>query len=166
MNQEHHLRLVAVLDTIQELPVLDDYGSVIFGRPIKGTWRLFRHIVKTAIGNECWRWCPDKEVACYPGGIVVPTFEEFSTFMFHEATHGWCYFLKPHPVSWVYSKTGGNEENVCWEVSKLVCEMLKIPYQEDLAKLSYDFYLYHLAHGDDLEGIQNIFERMPKHIQS
>ncbi len=165
MNQEHLHRLVAELYAVQDFPALDEYGSAIFSRPIKGTWKLFRHIVKTAVADECWLWCSDKESANYPGNVVVPTFEEFSTFMLHEATHGWCYFLKDDPSLRNYP-TGVDEEGVCWDVSMLVCGVLNIPYHEELASLSHGFYLFHLAHGDDVDGIQEIFERMPKHIQS
>lgn len=165
MNQEHLHRLVVALYTVQDLPALDEYGSVIFERPVKGTWKLFRHIVKTAVADECWRWRPVMEFANYPNSVEVPTFEEFSTFMLHEATHGWCYFLKSEPSLWNYP-IGSDEEEVCWDVSKLVCGILNITYHEDLANLSHGFYRYHLAHGDDVEGIRKIFERMPKHIQS
>lgn len=159
INQKHLHRLVVAMYAVQDFPALDEYGSKIFGRPIRGTWKLFRYIAKTAVA-DVWRWRPDQEQAAYPGNVEVPTFEEFATFMLHEATHGWCYFLKNEPDGWLYS-TGADEELVCWEVSKLVCEMLNIPYQEEPANLCYQFHL--LAQSYDMEGLRQIFEKLPAH---
>ena len=75
MNEKHLRRLVKEMYTIQDFPALDEYGSRIFGRPVKGTWRLFRFITKLAVG-KIWGWSSDKEQATYPKKSKVPTFDE------------------------------------------------------------------------------------------
>lgn len=162
MNQKHLCRLVEAMYTVQDFPALDEYGSKIFGRPVRGTWKLFRYITKSAVG-KIWGWNPEKELATYPNRSRVPTFDEFATFMLHEATHGWCYFLKDNPSSLNYP-TGVDEEKVCWDVSKLACEMLGISYGEKLANLCFEQYACILAH--DEEGISQISKKLPIHLRS
>jgi len=163
MNRKHKRRLVKAMYGVQDSPALDEYGTRIFGRPVRGTWKIFRHITRMATAG-IWGWSHDREQASYPDKVEVPTFEEFATFMCHEATHGWCYFLKDNPLLWNYP-TGVDEEQVCWDVSKLVCEMLGISYQEELAELSHKYYLFHLERPDDLDGLERIEEKMPAHLQ-
>ncbi len=162
MNQKHLHRLVAAMYTIRDFPALDEYGSRIFGHPVKGTWKLFRHIAKMAVA-DVWGWSDKQERASYPSMVDVPTFEEFATFMFHEVTHGWCYFLKDDSSLRNYP-TGVDEEQVCWDISKLACEMLSISYQKELAELSHQFHLHHLAQVSD-EELARLVEKMPAHLR-
>ena len=162
MNQKHLQRLIGAMYAVQDFPVLDAYGSKIFWRPVRGTWKLFRHIVRTAVA-DVWQWSSCKELASYPKEAEVPVFEEFATLMLHEATHGWCYFLKNDPSPQDYP-TGIDEERVCWDVSKLACEMLGIPYQKELADLSYQFY--HSMRAGDTEEVESILEKLPSHLRS
>src|SRR3989344_7653445 len=134
VNKDYLRRLVGLMYAVQDFPPLDEYGSNIFGRPIKGTWKLFRYITKVAVA-DVWGWGTDRELASYPKKAKVQTFEEFATFMLHEVTHGWCYFLKDD-LSLRNYPTGIDEEQVCWDVSKLACEILGISYQKELAELS------------------------------
>ncbi len=159
MNQKHLHRLLEAMYAVQDSPTLDEYGSKIFGRPVQGTWKLFRHIARTSVA-DVWRWSPDKELASYPGEVEVPSFEEFATFMLHEVAHGWCYFLKRDPVMGRYPT--GDEEQVCWDVSKLVCEMLGISYQKEVAELSHQFHIQHLAQVSDAE-LSRLVEKLPAH---
>jgi hypothetical protein len=159
MNQKYLRWLVDKMYAIEDSPVLDEYGSKIFGRPVGGTWRLFRHIARTAVADK-WGWSSDKEVAKYPKDVEVPTFEEFATFMLHEVSHGWCYFLKEKP-SWQNYPAGADEEQVCWDVSRLVCGVLGISYQEASAELCYKFHLFVQAR--DIEGIIRAAEKLPVH---
>ncbi len=161
MNRKHKRRLVKAVYKVHDSPALDEYGTRIFERPIRGTWRMFRHIARMATA-DIWGWSNNKERASYLGGVAVPTFEEFATFLFHEATHGWCYFLKDEPSLRNYP-TGVDEERVCWDVSKLVCEMLGISYQEELAELSYQFH--RLVQANDINGLERLVEKLPAHLQ-
>lgn len=162
MNRKHKRRLVKAMYKVNDFPALDEYGTRIFGRPIRGTWKLFRHIARMATANA-WGWRSDRERASYPGRVNIPTFEEFATFMLHEVTHGWCYFLKDDPTLKEYP-TGADEEQVCWDVSRLVCDMLGISYQENLAKMSHRFY--RLWRAKDMEGLERHVEIMPARLQS
>lgn len=162
MNQQHLRRLREVMYNVQDFSALDDYGSKIFGRPIKGTWKIFRHIASKSIGDVWWGWKVDRELASYPNRAKVQTFEEFATFMLHEVTHGWCHFLKDDPSLLKYP-TGVDEEQVCWDVSRLVCGMLNISYQDDVAKLCHQFYL--LAREENIDGIRQLLEKMPVHLR-
>lgn len=162
MNQKHLRRLVEMMYTVDDCPALDEYGSRIFGRPIKGTWKLFRHITKTAVA-DVWKWSPDKEQASYPKKAKVPTFKEFATFMLHETTHGWCYFLKDDSSLRNYP-TGVDEDQVCWDVSKLVCEMLGVSYQKKLANLCYRFHVRTLAR--DYKELNRILKKLPAHLRT
>ena len=164
MNQKHLHRLIEAMYAVQDFPALDEYGSKIFGRPVRGTWKLFRHIARMAVA-DVWNWSPDKELASYPRETGVPTFEEFATFMLHEATHGWCFFLKDNSTLRNYP-TGIDEEQVCWGISKLTCEMLSISYQEELAELSYQFYCLHLVRADDTDELLRLVEKMPAHLRT
>lgn len=159
INQKHLHYLVEAMYAVQDSPALDEYGSKIFGRPVQGTWKLFRYIAKTAVA-DVWRWSPDKELASYPSEVGVSTFEEFATFMLHEVTHGWCYFLKINPSSRNY-QTGVDEEQVCWDVSKLMCEMLNISYQKKSANLCHKFHF--LAQARDIKGLKRILKKLPAH---
>ena len=161
MNRKHKRRLVKAIYKIHDSPALDEYGSRIFGRPVRGTWKIFRHIARMATAN-IWGWSDRQERASYPGGVNVLTFEEFATVMFHEVAHGWCYFLKDK-LSLLRYPTGVDEEQVCWDVSKIVCEMLGISYQEELANLCYQSYL--LAWADDMDGLERLAQKMPPHLQ-
>ena len=163
MNQKHLHRLVEAMYKVPDCPALDEYGSKIFGRPIRGSWRLFRHIARMSISDR-WGWSYEKERAVYPGMVSVPTFEEFATFIFHEVTHGWCYFLKNDLTLHKYL-TGVDEERVCWDISKLICEMLNISYQKELAELSHQFHLRHLAQASN-EELARLTEKMPEHLQT
>lgn len=158
-NKKHLRRLVKAMYSVQDSPVLDEYGSKIFGRPVRGTWKLFRHIAKTSVA-DVWRWSPDKETASYPRRVEVPTFEEFATFMLHEVAHGWCYFLKEGPEVRSYC-TGVDEEQVCWDVSRLMCRMLAVSYQEKPAELCHRFHI--LAQAQDIKGIRRILKKLPAH---
>ncbi|GEM_PF-4976513 len=162
MNQKYLRRLVKAMYAVSDFPALDEYGSKIFGRPVKGTWKLYRHIARTAVAYV-WQWSPDKELASYPSEVTVPTFEEFATFMLHEVAHGWCYFLKGDPSLWNYS-TGADEEQVCWDISKLVSDILHVSYKKDLADLSYQFHC--LAQAGDMEGVTQLLEKLPMHLRS
>lgn len=163
MNRRHKRRLVKAIYKVQDSPALDEYGSRIFGRPIRGTWKMFRHIIRMATATNIWGWSNKRERASYPDGVEVPTFEEFATFLFHEAAHGWCYFLKNEPSLWNYP-TNVDEEQVCWDVSKLVCKMLGISYSEELAEMSHQFHRLHLA--NDMDGLDELMKKMPPHLQS
>ena len=160
MNQEYLCRLVRAMYVIQDFPALDEYGSRIFGRPIKGTWKLFRHIAKTAVA-DVWEWSDERELASYPS-VEVPPFEEFATLILHEVTHGWCFFLKGNSSLLNYP-TGVDEEQVCWDISKLVCEMLDISYQGELAELPYQFY--RLWQAEDIDELKRLVEKLPEHLQ-
>lgn len=162
MNQKYLRRLVKAMYVVQDLQALDEYGSNIFGRPIKRTWKLYRHIAKTAVA-DIWKWSPNKELASYPKNKKVPTFEEFVTFMLHEVAHGWCYFLKDD-LSLRNYPTGVDEEQVCWDVSKMVCDKLDISYQKKLANLCHRFHVRTLAH--DAKGLKRILKKLPAHLQS
>ena len=161
MNRKYKRRLVKAIYRVQDFPDLDEYGSRIFERPVQGTWRMFRHIARMATA-DIWGWSNDKERASYPGGVDVPTFEEFATFLFHEAAHGWCHFLKDESSLRNYP-IGIDEEQVCWDVSKIVCEMLGISYQEELAKLAHQFHYLVLA--NDMDGLERLVEKLPAHLQ-
>ena len=161
MNRKHKRRLVKAIYKVNDFPALDEYGSRIFGRPVRGTWKMFRHITRMAAA-DVWGWSNKRELASYPGRVEVPTFDEFATFMLHEVAHGWCYFLKDGSLFWDYPK-GFNEERVCYDVSKLVCEMLGISYQEELADLCYRSYL--LTWTDDMEELERLAQKMPSHLQ-
>ena len=65
------------------------------------------------------------------------------------------------PSLWHYPT--GDEEQVCWDVSKLVCEMLGISYQEELAELSHQFY--RLVQAGDIDGLNRLVQKMPEHLQ-
>lgn len=162
VNRDYLRRLVDAMYSIQDFPALDEYGSRIFGRPIKGTWKLFRHITRTATANT-WVWSSGEERVSYPKDTEVPTFEEFATFMFHEVAHGWCYFLKDEALIRDYP-TGVDEEQICWDVSKLVCEMLGISYQEELAELDHQFF--RLWQAKDIDGLKRLIEKMPARFLS
>lgn len=161
MNQRHLHRLVKEMYAVQDFPALDEYGSRIFGRPVKGTWKLFRHITRTAVGGV-WRWSSDKELVSYPDKTKVPSFEEFTTFMLHETTHGWCYFLKNDSSSRAYPR-GIDEEWICWDVSKMACEMLGISYEKKLANLCYRFHVRTLNH--DTKELCRILKKLPAHLR-
>ncbi len=162
MNRKYKRRLVKAMYKINDFPALDEYGSKIFGRPIEGSWKLFRNIVRMSVA-DIWRWSDEWERASYPYMVNVPTFDEFATFLLHEVTHGWCYFLKNNSLSQDYP-TGVDEEQVCWDISKLVCEGLGISYQKELAELSHQFHLYLLAHVNDAE-LAQLEEKMPEHLR-
>ena len=162
MNRKHKRRLLKMIYKINNCPGLDEYGSRIFNRPVHGTWRLFRHIARMANAST-WGWSGKRERASYPGKVMVPTFEEFSTLMFHETAHGWCHFLKDGPSLWNYP-TGVDEEQVCWDVSKLACKMSGISYQSELAEMSHQFY--RLVQVNDIEGLERLMEKMPAHLQA
>lgn len=162
MNRRHKRRLVKAIYKVHDSPALDEYGTRIFGRPVRGTWRMFRHIAKMATAN-IWGWSPDKERASYPGKSYILTFEDFATLLFHEVAHGWCYFLKDDPSSLNYPN-GVDEEQVCWDVSKLVCETLGISYQEKSAELAHQFH--RLFQVTDIEGLKLLLKEMPAHLQS
>ena len=164
MNRMYKRRLVKAMYKVQDSPALDEYGSKIFGRSVRGTWRIFRHIARMST-STIWRWRDDWERASYPGRVEVPTFEEFATFLFHEVAHGWVYCLKDD-LSRNNYPTGVDEEQVCWDVSQLICGMLGISYQEELAELSHQYYLFHIARPDDMEGLERLEEKMPAHLRS
>lgn len=161
MNRKHKRRLVKAMYKVQDSPALDEYGSRIFGRPVRGTWRMFRHIARMATAN-IWGWSDERERASYPGKAYALTFEDFATLLFHEVAHGWCYFLKNDSSSLNYPN-GVDEERVCWDVSKLTCEMLGISYQSELAEMSHQFHLLKLA--GDIDGLVRLVEKMPAHLQ-
>jgi len=162
MNRKHKRRLVKAIYKVNDFPALDEYGTRIFGRPVRGTWRMFRHIARMAAA-DVWGWSDERERASYPYKVDVPTFEEFATFMFHEVAHGWCYFLKDNPLLWNYP-TGVDEDQVCWDISKLVCEMLGISYQKELAELAHQFH--RLEQAKDIDGLKRLMEKMPPHLKS
>lgn len=161
MNRKHKRRLVKAIYKVQDSPALDEYGTKIFGRPVRGTWKLFRNITRMSTA-DIWGWSHTRERASYPGKVAVPTFEDFATFLLHEVAHGWCHFLKDDPSLCNYPT--GDEEQVCWDVSKLVCEMLGISYQEELAEMSHQFHRLVLA--NDIDGLDRLVEKMPLHLQS
>jgi len=182
MNRKHKRRLVKAVHEVYDFPALDEYGSKIFGRPIRSSWRIFRNIVRMSVATDVWGWNNYRERASYPGKVEVPTFDEFATFLLHEVAHGWCYFLKddlsirdyPTGVDPERSREGSqcastsygvDEEQVCWDISKLACEMLGISYQEELAELSHQYYLFHLKWPDDLAGLERLEEKMPAYLK-
>ena len=142
MNKQHLARLVRKMYEIDKSQALDQYGTKIFGHSIRRSWRLFRHITKTAVPGKFWMWHDSMELVSYPKKRVK-AFEVFATVMLHEAAHGWCYFYKNHLYQYNYSfgVNNINEEQVAWHVSRLVCNMLKISYQKELADLCYKTYL-------------------------
>ena len=160
-NKKHLKRLVDIVYEVEDFPELDEYGSTIFGYSTKGTWRLFRHITRTATANV-WVWNPEKETASYPKSETVPTFEDFATVMLHEVAHGWCYFYKKNLVKVDYP-IGLDEELICWNVSKLVCGRLKITYKKRLEILAYRAYL--LLKDSKVEEFQKIIHQMPVHLK-
>lgn len=157
MNKNHHRRLVKMMYEIDDCSALDKYGSKIFRRSIKGSWRLLRNITRNAKA-DIWGWSRELEAARYPK-IKVPTFKEFATFMLHEAAHGWCHFLKEDPSSLNYS-TGLDEEQVCWDVSKLICKKLGIRYHKKSAKLSHQFHILNKVHQ---KRINQLMKKFPAH---
>lgn len=160
MNYKHMQRLIEALYSLDSCPALDEYGTKIFGRPIKASIRIFRFIARFAI-EDTWKWDPQDEVAAYPQ-VEVATYEEFCTFMLHEITHGWCYLHKETPDIWHYP-TGVDEEQVCWDVSKLMCEVLGIEYHAESAERSHKFHK--LVQAGDIEGLNALMETMPAHHQ-
>lgn len=160
-NKRHLKRLIEMMAEINDFPALDDYGSKIFGHPVYQTWKLFRHIAKTATA-DIWVWSSSKETASYPKSEAVPTLEDFATVMLHEVAHGWCYFYK-NDVRQEDYPTGACEERVCWDVSRLVCDMLGITYQTDLEVLAFRAYI--LSKTREVEEFQQVVEQMPAHLK-
>ena len=160
-NKKHLGHLVKIMSGVNDFPALDEYGSTIFGHQIRGTWKLFRHITRTATANV-WVWNPDKETVSYPKNNAVPNLEDFATIMFHEVAHGWCYFLKDDPIRMDYP-TGADEEMVCWDVSQMVCDMLGIAYQKKLGLLAYRAHLLSQTH--NIEEFQRLIDQIPTHLQ-
>ncbi len=160
-NSEFLQQLVNQMYAVDDCPSLDEYGTKIFGRPINGSWKLFRYLARMAV-PERWMWFPNEEYASYPpDDVPVPSFGTFATFMLHEVTHGWCYFHKK-PGQWNYP-TGVDEEQVCWDVSKLVCQELGITYDEAEANQSHEFHK--LMGAGDMDGLEKLIEAMPAHHQ-
>ena len=160
-NSEYLQRLVDQMYEIDGCRELDEYGTKIFGRPIKGSWILFRYLTRVAV-PEVWMWFPDKEYASYPPDhIPVPSYETFATFMLHEVTHGWCYFHKERDQ--FHYPTGVDEEQVCWDVSALVSKMLGIEYDEAEASQSHQFHK--LCQAGDLDGLGKLMPKMAAHHQ-
>ena len=163
-NQEHLRRLVEMMDAVNACPPLDAYGAKIFQISIRNSWTVFRFYTRRAT-PYVWGWDFDQEhrkLASYPGKIEVPTFEEFATIMLHEVAHGWCYFYKKGKSIRDYP-TGVDEEQVCWDVSKLVCEALGISYQGELANMVHQYY--HLISARDYEGIDRLEKQLPDHLK-
>lgn len=162
-NEKHLHALVQKMYDVHDYATLDEYGSRIFGRPIKGSWRLFRHITRYAIPGSCawvrWAWSPDDEIASYSDKGVA-SLDEFATYMLHEVTHGWCHFLKGEDK---HEYDGIHEEQVCWEVSRLVCEVLGIQFQQNKADTSYQFHL--CMQRGDIEGASRFLESEPEHCK-
>lgn len=137
MNRVWLRHLVIQMHDFQGCPALDEYGTRVFGRKIDGSWPMFCRIARKAIQGQ-WKWDPFRGEVSF-SEAEVPTYEEFATFMLHEVAHGWCFFLKRKGQP-PYA-TGENEEQVCWEVSRLVCQVLHIPFQHESARQSYEAYI-------------------------
>lgn len=160
VNDRYLHRLVQMLYDRESCPALDEYGSSIFGRPVENTWRLFRYLTRFSVAGA-WMWNPHTEMAEY-SSVEVPTIEEFSTFLFHEVTHGWCHFHNKDTNLGNYP-TGVDEEQVCWDVSKLVCEFLGLTFHQKSADQSHQFHK--LVSAGDLEGLAVLMKELPAHHQ-
>lgn len=156
MHYEYLCRLIKLMYDLDDCPKLDEYGTKIFGRPIKRSWKLFRYLARCAVAGDSWTFSSDECV--YYSLKEVRTFEFFATFLLHEVGHGWCYFLNEQPNVFHYP-TGVDEEQVCWDVSKLICQELGISYDQDEAALSHRFHL--LVQAGDGEGLVKFTAQFP-----
>ena len=130
----------------------DRYASDLFERPIRASWRTFRHIARigvphgsdgwgtVGVGNP-WYWNPLSEKPYYPADEVL-TFELFASIYLHEVAHGWYYLLLDEELLEKLSLSGEwesqpktnwrrDEEEICWEISRFVCNLLEIPFDEE-----------------------------------
>lgn len=157
-NEEYVSRLIEMLYEMQDCPALDEYGTKIFGRPIQNTHRLFRYVARHAMVGS-WMWNTATEVVEYPD-VEVETLDEFATFFFHEVTHGWCHFHNKDMHFGLYP-TGVDEEQVCWDVSRLICEHVGLQYHHESAEESHLFHK--LSKAGDMEGLARLMEKLPAH---
>ena len=135
-NLRYIQRFVKDLYQVDDFPELDSYGTDIFGREIKHSWKIFRHIAAWAQEGNFWKWDNMNEVAYY-GSRHVSRYSIFTTIMAHECAHGWCFFHSKTDRSRQYSgKTG--EEEIAWDVSKLVCEKINVPFATKVADMAYE----------------------------
>jgi hypothetical protein len=122
---------------------LDDYASYLFERPIRGSWRIFVHIAKHGepdyMGGNPWWWDNFSENPHYPRSPLIETLDVFASSYLHEVAHGWLYLLSDYErgekllaATGHYITTRGNrdEEELCEEISRLVCEMLDLQFHE------------------------------------
>ncbi len=135
-NLRYIQRFVKDLYKVDDFPELDSYGTEIFGREIRYSWKIFRNIATWAQEDNFWRWSNVDETAYY-GNRHVPRYAIFCTIMAHECAHGWCFFHSPTDRSKQYpGKTG--EEEVAWDVSRLVCEKIGVPFANKVADMAYE----------------------------
>jgi hypothetical protein len=159
-NTRHIQRLVKLLFKIEDFPAMDRYFSKIFGREIKYSWKIFRHIAAFAQEGPEWEWDNDDQIA-YFGETRVPKFAVFSTILLHECTHGMCFFLGKPNRSRMYPN-GVHEEKVCWDISRMICRKLCIEYERELAALAYK--IGQLRESGEIEKAIKLAEKLPKFI--
>jgi hypothetical protein len=152
LNRDHRVHLTGTLmwgkigDYSDEF---DRYASELFERPVRGSWRIFLHMAKTGVpyeldwpkGGNPWTWDTITERPHYPADEVM-TFEFFASVYLHEVAHGWFYLLTDVELLERLSIAGQwesqpktnwrrDEEEICWEVSRFVCKLLDIPFDEE-----------------------------------
>lgn len=157
MNRMWLRHLVIQMHAFQACTALEEYGTRVFGREIRGSWPMFFLIAREAVSGQ-WGWDSLRRQASF-SEVEVPTYEEFATFMLHEVAHGWCFCLKRKGQP-PYANEA-NEEQVCWEVSKLVCQVLQIAFHQESADQSYQAYLF--GQSLDRAGQERIMDAMKPH---
>jgi hypothetical protein len=149
LNRKHLMRLKNLMwDKVGHYSnELDEYASTLFERPIRGSWRILTLMVLHGQAHEGpgnpWYW-EDFLTGNprYPASEWV-TFEFFASVFLHEVAHGWRYQLLDYELleKWYAGFEGmppkethinwrRGEEEVCWEVSRFVCKLLSVEFDE------------------------------------
>jgi hypothetical protein len=107
---------------------------------------IFTNMAKHGMPHEGpgnpWYWEDMTENPHYPAGETT-SFELFSSIYLHEVAHGWFYLLTDYQAldKWLWehelnppTETQTNwrrdEEEICWEISRFVCKLLGIEFDE------------------------------------
>ena len=122
---------------------LDEYASRLFERPVRGSWRIFVYVAKNgepeSMGANSWYWDNWNWRPHYPVTPLVESLEIFASIYLHEVAHGWIYLLTDYEKgekSFVtiqrFVTTAGDrdDEELCWEISRIVCRLLEIEFEE------------------------------------
>lgn len=125
----------------------DEYASTLFERPIRGSWRILINMTAQGVphsgpGNP-WHWDALSQAPSYPAEEVL-TFELFASIFLHEVAHGWFYLLTDCEALQKWAEASDykfsrkdetnwrrDEEDICWEISRLVCRILEIEFDEE-----------------------------------